>query len=149
MFHSHANRELELFCKWRSDFSQLNILLVKGNHDILASSFYEQAGIQIIPRIHIEGPFAFIHDKEELDAGEGTGHYIFSGHVHPAIGIQGKGRQALRFPCFHFGKRQALLPAFSRFCGHHTIKPRKGDHVYALIPGEKTGQAPQILSLHS
>lgn len=149
MFHSHANRELELFCKWRADFKQLNIQLVKGNHDILSTAFYEQAGIHIIPHVLKDGPFAFIHDKEELDGGEENGHYVFSGHVHPAIGIQGKGRQSVRFPCFHFGKRQAFLPAFSRFCGHHTIKPRKGDHVYALIPGEKTGQAPQILALQS
>ncbi len=148
MFHSHANRELELFCKWRSDFSQLNILLVKGNHDILSASFYEKAGINIIPQVLKEGPFAFVHDREALDAKEKNTYYVFSGHVHPAIGIQGKGRQSLRFPCFHFGKQQALLPAFSRFCGHHTIRPRKGDQVFALIPGERTGQSPKILALH-
>src|SRR5690349_22884410 len=34
-FHSHANTELELFKKWRNDFPQLKIILVKGNHDIL------------------------------------------------------------------------------------------------------------------
>src|SRR3954467_15040123 len=28
MFHSHANKELELFEKWRDDFSHLNIRLI-------------------------------------------------------------------------------------------------------------------------
>src|ERR1051325_5912256 len=30
MFHSHANKELELFKKWRHDFPHLVIRLVKG-----------------------------------------------------------------------------------------------------------------------
>jgi metallophosphoesterase superfamily enzyme len=35
LFHSVANKELELFQRWRLDFSGLKITLVKGNHDIL------------------------------------------------------------------------------------------------------------------
>ncbi len=35
MFHSTANKELELFAKWRNDFTYLEIHLIKGNHDIL------------------------------------------------------------------------------------------------------------------
>ena len=35
MFHSHDNKEHDFFLKWRNDFSQLAIQLVKGNHDIL------------------------------------------------------------------------------------------------------------------
>src|ERR1700748_239775 len=34
-FHSKANKELELFQKWREGFSHIIIHLVKGNHDIL------------------------------------------------------------------------------------------------------------------
>src|SRR5882762_7169930 len=34
MFHSHANKELELFLKWRSDLSGIHIRLIRGNHDI-------------------------------------------------------------------------------------------------------------------
>jgi DNA ligase-associated metallophosphoesterase len=147
MFHSHANQELELFCKWRRDFSWLNIRLVKGNHDILSSGFYEQAGIQIVPRILKTKPFAFIHDHNDLTAEEKKEEFFFSGHVHPAIGIQGKGRQSVRFPCFHFGKQHALLPAFSRFCGHHTIRPRKGDSIYALLPAGGNGESSRIVPI--
>src|SRR5690349_23713037 len=35
LFHSHQNKELELFQRWREDLSGLPIHLVKGNHDIL------------------------------------------------------------------------------------------------------------------
>ena len=47
MFHSTANKELELFLKWRSDLSDLNIRLVRGNHDILQADWYENAGIHL------------------------------------------------------------------------------------------------------
>ena len=147
MFHSHANQELELFCKWRHDFNRLRIHLVKGNHDILSSEFYAKADIQIESRVLKIKNFAFVHDREDLSADEKKEYFVFSGHIHPAIGIQGKGRQSIRFPCFHFGKQQALLPAFSRFCGHHTIRPRKGDSIYALLPGERSGAASRIMAL--
>src|SRR5687768_3729835 len=32
LFHSHANKELELFKKWREDISHVQVHLVKGNH---------------------------------------------------------------------------------------------------------------------
>src|ERR1700737_569509 len=36
--HSGSNNELELFHKWRMDFPDLEIHLIKGNHDILNES---------------------------------------------------------------------------------------------------------------
>ena len=60
--------------------------------------------------------------------------YIFSGHIHPAISMRGMANQSLHFPCFYFGAQYAVLPAFSRFSGTHTIKPKRGESVYALLP---------------
>ena len=44
--HSIANREMDLFRKWRKDFSLLDVHLAKGNHDILDNRWYEEADIQ-------------------------------------------------------------------------------------------------------
>ena len=38
LFHSVANKELNLFRRWREDLPNLSIQLIKGNHDILKSS---------------------------------------------------------------------------------------------------------------
>src|SRR5437868_9996743 len=46
LFHSRANKEMDLFMRWRNDFSQLPIKLVVGNHDILGSGWYEKAKIE-------------------------------------------------------------------------------------------------------
>jgi hypothetical protein len=36
-------------------------------------------------------------------------------------------------PCFYFGKRKGLLPAFGSFTGLAAIKPKEGERVYAVV----------------
>ena len=129
------NKELDLFIKWRKDFSLLHIDLVKGNHDILADSWYKEAGVNIIAKKLQAGPFLFIHDlklHEKLTEEEKL-LYAFTGHMHPAIGMKGPGRQKLCFPCFYFAKEYCVLPAFSRFTGTYKVKPAKGETVFAVV----------------
>ena len=132
MFHSHANKELELFLKWRRDFASLPFELIKGNHDILKADWYVEAGIKVTSDKLPVGDFIFSHDITGCELEEGQ--YAFSGHIHPGISISGLGKQSLRFPCFYFGKQYAVLPAFSRFTGTYGIKQKRGDAVYAIIP---------------
>ncbi len=133
--HSTANKELDLFIKWRKNFSLLQIDLVKGNHDILDGSWYKEAGIKISPKKLKAGPFLFIHDlalHQKLTEEEKK-LYTFTGHMHPAITIKGQGRQSLRFPCFYFTKDYCVLPAFSRFTGTFKVKPEKEEVVFAIV----------------
>lgn len=132
MFHSHDNKEHDFFLRWRNDFSQLSIQLVKGNHDILKTHWYQSAGISINNCDLTVGDFIFVHDF--ADCNPLANRYIFSGHIHPAISIHGLAKQTLQFPCFYFGKQFAVLPAFSRFTGSYLIKPLKGESVYAILP---------------
>src|ERR1700704_3572865 len=43
LFHSEINKELEFFKRWRINFPQLKVQLIKGNHDILNNSWYQDA----------------------------------------------------------------------------------------------------------
>jgi len=130
LFHSHANKEMELFLRWRNDFITLNIQLIIGNHDILPADWYQQANISCITDQLQMGPFIFTHDKAASNV---TGDvFVFSGHMHPAVIIDGNARQSLKFPCFHFTKHHAVLPAFGRFTGTHNIRRTKGDAVFAI-----------------
>jgi len=130
LFHSQANKEMDLFIKWRNDFAQLNIKLIIGNHDILDEGWYDKAGITCIKDQWQTGPFIFTHDKAECDSIKDC--YIFSGHIHPAVVLFGNAKQSLKFPCFYFTRTFGVLPAFGRFTGMHTINPAKGDTVFAL-----------------
>jgi uncharacterized protein len=130
MFHSYANKELELFSKWRQDFSALQIWLVKGNHDILKASWYKQTGIEVFDSTLTVSGFCFQHDP--ADCGD-LPSYVFSGHIHPGITLNGIGKQSLRFPCFYFTDTYCVLPAFSRFTGTVNVHPSDDDLTYAIV----------------
>jgi uncharacterized protein len=134
--HSIANKEMELFRKWRRDFSSLEIHLAKGNHDILRDEWYSETDISVHREGLRIGEFAFIHDLQEPVAKNQGKEFIFSGHVHPVVIMRGRGKQSLRLPCFYFTDEFAILPAFSRFSGGFAIEPRKSDAVFALTDQE-------------
>lgn len=129
-FHSSANLELDLFERWRADFSHVAIDLVKGNHDILKETWYQQAGIQLINNDLVIDGFKFTHENCNTT---NPGEYIFCGHIHPGVVIKGLGRQALRFPCFYFNHYYCILPAFGKFTGLANIEPKTNDNVYAIV----------------
>lgn len=135
--HSSANKELELFLKWRQDFTGLHIDLVKGNHDILDEDWYTEAAIETHERDLWVNDFLFRHEDERFKYTEyETIPYLFSGHVHPGIKLRGQAKQSFLLPCFHFTKEKCVLPAFSKFTGAHRIVPDKNDTVFVLTGAE-------------
>ncbi|MEI9942878.1 MAG: ligase-associated DNA damage response endonuclease PdeM [Chitinophagaceae bacterium] len=134
--HSAANLEMDLFRKWRKDFSSLKVDLVKGNHDILDNKWYEQADINVYNDPLVIEQFMFMHDIKQSKKNIDTDKFIFSGHIHPVVVMRGKGKQTLSFPCFYFSKGYSVLPAFSRFTGGYRVQAQEGDVVFALVEKE-------------
>ncbi len=131
MFHSKENQEINFFLKWRNDIPHVAFYLVKGNHDILPEIFYKEANIKVFANKVSIGIFGFTHDITSL--GDDEKLFTFSGHIHPGIKMNGPGNQSLMLPCFYFGEKYAVLPAFSAFTGLAKIKPLKTDTVFALV----------------
>ena len=100
--HSIANREMDLFRKWRKDFPLLEVNLAKGNHDILDNRWYQEADINVYNEPFSLNDFLFVHDIVKPKFTAAPGKFIFSGHVHPGITIRGKAKQSLCFPLFLF-----------------------------------------------
>lgn len=132
MFHSHNNKEHDLFIKWRNDFRELHFQLVMGNHDILHKNWYRQAGIELLEGCHDVNKICFVHDIEDVNCEPGK--YYFSGHIHPGISIASGARQSVHLPCFYFTTGYAVLPAFGKFTGTCSIKPKRGETVFAVMP---------------
>lgn len=132
LFHSHANKELDWFVKWRNDFSHIDMHLVKGNHDILAAEWYRSTNLEVHLHTYQVGALHFTHDNAINDVVP-EGSYLFSGHLHPGILVRGLGKQSLRFPCFYFGKDRGILPAFGGFTGVAIIDPQPGEKVFAIV----------------
>ncbi|MCW3109645.1 MAG: ligase-associated damage response endonuclease PdeM [Segetibacter sp.] len=134
LFHSVLNKELEFFKKWRNDFSNLHIQLVKGNHDILKKEWYADVNISVSDvHFHI-GNFCFVHDISEACSPSADIHYYLSGHIHPCIMLKGLAKQSLSLPCYYFTDNFAVIPAFSKFTGTALINRKSSDNVFAIIP---------------
>lgn len=134
LFHSVANKEHELFLKWRNDLQHITILLVKGNHDIVPNEWYAKANITIAEKYWCKNNFLFVHQIEDVATVEiKEDVYFFTGHIHPAISIKGLGKQSLRFPCFYFTTKHAVLPAFGKFTGTYLVVPKKNEKVFAIV----------------
>lgn len=133
LFHSTANKELDLFGKWRKDHVSLPMHLVKGNHDILSKAWYDEMNIITAEKELLIKDFSFIHDPQTAASCRSLDHYCFSGHLHPGVLIKGLGKQSLRFPCFYFGEHLAIMPAFSRFTGITSIEKKPNDRVFMIV----------------
>lgn len=141
LFHSKANKEWHQFQNWRKNYAQLEVSLVIGNHDILPNAVYHSSHINLFRRLTVD-PFLLIHDLDDLSGNPHPEHYVLSGHIHPAIRLKGNGRQSMKLPCFYFGRRRGILPAFGQFTGTHAIEPKPGDRIFTITDS-------QILALNT
>ena len=132
LFHSELNNDWDWLVLWRSLFNDLRIILVLGNHDILNKAFYLNLRFELYEHFDA-GPFRFLHEPLEKHFLPLTSLYLISGHIHPGVVLKGAGRQVLTLPCFHFGSRQAILPAFGKFTGKVKIKNAKNDRIFAVL----------------
>ncbi len=115
------------FLQWRLGRPHLDIVLIPGSHDRWTGKLPESWNITVSAEIILQPPFAFRHYPEPA-----KDFYTLAGHLHPAVMLKGPGAEALRLPCFYFGTRVGLLPAFGDFTGSVPIKPEDGSGVYAV-----------------
>ncbi len=139
LFHSAYNRDWGELAEIIAMFREVEFCLVPGNHDILKPDDYLEAGLRLLPSAWPEGPFLFSHhpvlpEEDPLEE-RGSTLYNIAGHIHPSVTLRGKGRQARRLPCFFFGERQGILPAFGGFTGHARVRASAKDRVFVIGDG--------------
>jgi DNA ligase-associated metallophosphoesterase len=134
LFHSDANREWLDFEHFAQKWTSVEMILIRGNHDLLHSSFYDKAGVLCKDFLEETG-FIFLHDADD-NPSNNKNLITVSGHIHPGITLRGKGRQSLRLPCFLISNQRIILPAFGEFTGLHIIKPKPGEQIYAVAEGK-------------
>lgn len=131
LFHSDLNQEWEDFTQW-VHYTTGNIVLVAGNHDIIAATRYTDLDIEVIDDLTLEG-FHLSHHPSDTQP-----LFNLAGHIHPGVRLQGVGRQTIKLPCFFRRKNQMILPAFGTFTGNYILKPTEEDVVYAIVDQEVT-----------
>jgi uncharacterized protein len=138
LLHARNGRSPETLAglaAFRARCPDLRVTLVRGNHDAKAGDPPGDLGFEVVDEVWREagdGP-GFAHDPgAEWAKGEGP---VMCGHLHPAVVLRGAAH-AVRSPCFWFGARRAVLPAFGSFTGGAKITPRAGDRVFVVGAGE-------------
>ncbi len=132
---AHTPAVIAQLGEFRAQHAGLKIELVSGNHDRHAG-VPEILQVEVVGEPHIEAPFSLRHEPAEPDA---VGpNYVLAGHVHPAISLRTQ-HDRLRLPCFVFGERSAILPAFGAFTGMHTLAMRNGVSYYPVAEDRVLG----------
>lgn len=131
----HARRgrsatTLGAVAQWRDTHRDIAMTIVRGNHDREAGDV-PGVGIDTVDAPLVEPPFVFTH----VPALEENG-YVIAGHLHPGADLVGVARQHVRLPCFWFGTRTAVLPAFGDFTGLWPATPATGDRVFVIAGNE-------------
>ena len=119
------------FSAWRESRKALDLTIVRGNHDKKAGDPPDAWRVRCIEAGERLGPFVLNH---EPGAARGGG-YALAGHIHPAVRLSACG-ESLRLPCFWFGARYGVLPAFGAFTGNAEVLPRRGDQVFVIAEQE-------------
>ncbi|HUQ80397.1 MAG TPA: ligase-associated DNA damage response endonuclease PdeM [Gemmatimonadaceae bacterium] len=128
--HAREGREAEttrVVGDWRSRNAAIEMLLVRGNHDVRAGDPGPEIDLACVDGPVVEPPFVFTHKPMVSDAG-----YVLCGHVHPGARLTGPGRERAWLPCFWFAERIAILPAFGEFTGLGDIDVVPGDRVWVV-----------------
>jgi DNA ligase-associated metallophosphoesterase len=132
LFHHRINIEWHLFTSWRKKHSQVEMVLILGNHDLISKKEFTDHGINPVSGEMKEGNFRFCHfPNEEPD------HSVFSfcGHVHPVFTLE-SARQSLRLPCFVYRTDQMILPGFGVFTGGFNMAKEEAEIFFLVADSE-------------
>ena len=126
---AHAAATMQAFARWRERHSQLEMVLVRGNHDDRAGDPPAAFGVRCVdePFVLPSAPRLALCHHPRVRAG----HYVLAGHTHPCIHV-GRGIDRLRLACFHIGADVGVLPAFGAFTGMHPIVREADDRVFVV-----------------
>jgi uncharacterized protein len=140
LFHARAgriaSRTLAELRQWRSRRPEVEILLVRGNHDRHAGDPPPDLRINCVNEPAFVPPFVLRH--QPVSAPDG---YTLAGHVHPGVVLTGPARQHARLPCFLFGRDVALLPAFGSFTGLGIVEPGPDYRLFVIAGDDVVGVA--------
>jgi len=132
LFHSDLNADWDWFVLWRKNFPKIELILIRGNHDIIHDSHYLNLNVALHDQLLV-GPFLMLHHPLSDEALQQTEGYVFCGHIHPGVSLSGRARQQVTLPCFAFGTRQAILPSFGKFTGRVAIRSQQTDRIFAVL----------------
>lgn len=128
LFHSGINTEWMRFENLINAFNEIEFTLIKGNHDVIDPRLYERLNITVVNDYLEDAHFIYSHEPVKQPGDK----LVIAGHVHPSFCLQGKARQHIVLPCYHFSDTHFLLPSFGGLTGSYAIQPSGNDRVFVV-----------------
>ena len=110
------------FRSFRGRHSDVEMVLVRGNHDRHAGEAPADWGLNAVAEPHALGPFQCCHEPG-VSRGKG---FELAGHLHPALRVQ-TAREGITLPCFWQHANGLVLPAFGSLTGKFTVRLKPGE----------------------
>lgn len=136
---AQADDTVDALWRWRQRHRQVDLLLVRGNHDRQAGDPPPAWGVRCVDEpwrvddgaaARLRGLVLAHHPEPRFGADADA--YVLAGHLHPGVALGGRAHDRLRLPCFHFGPRVGVLPAFGEFTGLRVLRRAPGDRVFVV-----------------
>ncbi len=131
LFHAEYNSAWERLASFTNNYRKGLFYLILGNHDVLSDWHYGRSNL-IVQKEMNAGPFLFTHIPAKLRDGK----INICGHLHPGVLLHGRARQRIHLSAFFFRMQSIIVPAFGRFTGSISIKPKKDDIVVGIAENE-------------
>jgi DNA ligase-associated metallophosphoesterase len=139
-FHAAAGRDdalHEAIGAWRQSRADVEMLLIRGNHDRRAGRVLGSWNIQEVSEQHEEQGILLCHAPCDAPA---KPHLC--GHVHPVYGMKDYDGTSVRMPCFVIDPMRLMLPSFGTLTGGHRITAEPQRRIY-IIAGTRVVAVPQ------
>lgn len=138
LLHARSGRVpevLDALRAWRRARRNLELVLVRGNHDRHAGDPPPDLAVRCVaaPLVERVGDVTVHFHHEPPAAPPPPSAAAFAAHVHPVVVLRDR-RDRLRLPCFAFGAAIGILPAFGAFTGGHAVRQADHPHIFAVTP---------------
>ncbi|MBL8816759.1 MAG: ligase-associated DNA damage response endonuclease PdeM [Planctomyces sp.] len=135
LLHSRRGRcelTFERISMWRQLQANLDVVVVRGNHDRHAGSPPADWHFRCVEPPFPDGGLSLFHEPPSETDNALQPRSGLAGHLHPAIRLKGPARDSVRLPCFLLRRGVLILPAFSPFVDHKIQQLEQGDRVFAI-----------------
>lgn len=117
-FHSELNAEWDAFLTWKSQYPELNLKVIPGNHDRAMLKLLEAENL-LTERVLHHGALQLRHEPpKDLSIPS------ICGHIHPSLTLKGVARQKIKLSAFVLIKNTLILPAFGSFTGAEDLSKK-------------------------
>ncbi len=130
LVHNRASHQAELsaaFGLWRAKHAELDVLLIRGNHDRRAGRVPADWNVREEAEPFDAGPFIFSHEPRSADKP------VLCGHVHPSVAVRDFDGSYANLCCFVVDEQQIILPAFGSFTGGFKMGQQEGRKIFAVV----------------